>query len=247
MWNKKHLLIAAIILLGASAMQAQWSETGMAAHYADKLHGQRTAGGELYDKLALTAAHHNLPIGSRIRVTRLDTQQSVEVRVNDCCVPFKGRIVDLSRAAAERIDLIKAGTARVRVDLVSLGDGKKCGGGTAAPVAYEAPGTVTARGVAVAEGPVAPGTYRPEAFNPIRNGYGVQVGAFSSKLNADAKVEELKQKGFKDLLVTFAGADTKVPYKVLIGPFDNRESAAAYNKSLGSRYKMKGMIVDLKE
>ncbi len=246
MRNKQHFLSALFFLcFGLGVVQAQWSETGIAAYYADKLHGKKTSSGELYDKYALTAAYHNLPIGSRIRVTRLDNQKSVEVRVNDCCLPLKGRIVDLSRAAAEQIDLIKAGTAQVRVDLVALGDGKVCGKGSQ-PVSYSAEGEkVAARGVA-ASGPVAPGTYRAEALNPIRSGFGVQVGAFSDKANADAKVEELRKKGFKDLLVTYEGADTKIPYKVVVGLFDKRESAAAYQKSLATKHKMKGMVVDLK-
>jgi len=245
MWNKQNLFIAFFSFLGLSALQAQWSETGIAAHYADKLHGKKTSSGELYDKLALTAAHHNLPIGSRIRVTRLDTQKSVDVRVNDCCLPVKGRIVDLSRAAAEQIDLIKAGTAQVKVDLISLGDGKTCGASTQQPVApySKEAEKLTAKG---STGQVAPGTYRAEAFNPIESGFGVQVGAFSDKANADAKVEDLKKKGFKEILVTYKGADAKIPYKVVIGPFDKRASAEAYQKSLASKHKMKGMVVDLK-
>ena len=250
MWNKKRLFIGMVALLSASALHAQWSETGIAAHYADNLHGKPTASGELYDKNALTAAYYNLPLGSRIRVTRTDNGQSVEVRVNDCCRPHKGRIVDLSRAAAERIDLIRAGTAPVRIDLISLGDGKRCGGETTAPKSYEDGPTLTARGATpmpIAQaGPTAPGIYVAEAFRPIRVGFGVQVGAFSNKDNADAKVDELQKKGFNNVLVSYAGP-IKVPYRVLIGPFDNRNAANSYNGNLASKYKIKGIVVDLSE
>ncbi len=245
MRNKQHLLITLFSLcFSLGVLHAQWSETGTAAYYADKLHGKKTTSGELYDKYALTAAHHNLPIGTRIRVTRLDNQKSVEVRINDCCLPVKGRIVDLSRAAAEQIDLIKAGTAQVRIDLMVMGDGKTCGKGSQ-PVAYSAEAEKVAVKGSPSHASVAPGTYRAEALKPIESGFGVQVGAFSDKANADAKVEELKKKGFKDILVTFAGAGAKIPYKVVIGPFEKRESAAAYQKSLATKHKIKGVVVDL--
>lgn len=257
MWNKQKLFSAIIALFSLTAVHAQWSETGIAGYYADNLHGKKTVGGELYDKYALTAAHHNLPIGSRILITRLDNQQSVEVRVNDCCLATKGRIVSLSRAAAEKIGLIQAGTAQVRIDLVSRGDGKTCAGDKQ-PVASYSKGseTVTPKGgtavtpksnPAAEKGPVAPGTYRADALKPIQSGFGVQVGAYSDKANAEARVEEMRKKGFKDLLVTYKGADQKIPYKVVIGPFDTAASAAAYNKNLAAKHKVKGHVVSLKE
>jgi len=95
-------------------------QTGMAVYYADSLHGRPTASGEPYDKEALTAAHRELPFGTLVRVTRLDNRRSVVVRINDRG-PFRDerRIIDLSRAAAERIDMIRAGVVEVRVEVVS--------------------------------------------------------------------------------------------------------------------------------
>ncbi|HRD83080.1 MAG: septal ring lytic transglycosylase RlpA family protein [Saprospiraceae bacterium] len=250
MWNKQKLFSAIIALFSLTAVHAQWSETGIAGYYADNLHGKKTVGGELYDKYALTAAHHNLPIGSRILITRLDNQQSVEVRVNDCCLAVKGRIVSLSRAAAEKIGLIQAGTAQVRIDLVSRGDGKTCAGDKPVAAYSKEAEKVTPKGgsaPAVEKGPVAPGTYRADALKPIQSGFGVQVGAYSDKANAEARVEEMRKKGFKDLLVTYKGADQKIPYKVIIGPFDTAASAAAYNKNLAAKHKVKGHVVSLKE
>jgi len=249
MWNKQKLFSAFIALFSLTAVHAQWSETGIAGYYADNLHGKKTVGGELYDKYALTAAHHNLPIGSRILITRLDNQQSVEVRVNDCCLAVKGRIVSLSRAAAEKIGLIQAGTAQVKIDLISRGDGKTCAGDKQPVASYskEAEKVTPKGGAAVERGPVSPGTYRAEALKPIVAGFGVQVGAYSDKANAEARVEEMRKKGFKDLLVTYKGADQKIPYKVVIGPFDTAASAAAYNKNLATKHKIKGHVVSLKE
>jgi len=96
------------------------SETGLAVYYADSLHGRPTASGEPYDKQALTAAHRKLPLGTRVRVTALSNRKSVVVRINDRG-PFgdSRRIIDLSRGAAERLDMIRAGVVEVRVEIVS--------------------------------------------------------------------------------------------------------------------------------
>lgn len=96
-------------------------QEGQASYYSDALAGNSTASGEPYDPAALTAAHRTLPFGTRVRVTRLDKDLSVEVRINDRG-PFgrRGRIIDLSRAAAERLEMIRAGVVRVRVEVLEL-------------------------------------------------------------------------------------------------------------------------------
>lgn len=78
-----------------------------------------TASGERFNKRALTAAHKTLPIGTRVRVTRLDTGRSVDVRINDRG-PYKpGRVIDLSEAAAEALGMTGVGLTRVNVRVVS--------------------------------------------------------------------------------------------------------------------------------
>lgn len=92
---------------------------GRASYYSDSLAGNRTANGERYDPRALTAASRELPFGTRLRVTRVDTGASVIVRVNDRG-PFgrRTRVLDLSRAAAERLDMIRAGVVTVRAEVL---------------------------------------------------------------------------------------------------------------------------------
>jgi rare lipoprotein A len=98
-------------------------ETGLAVYYADSLHGRPTASSEPYDRDALTAAHRELPFGTGGRVTRLDDRRSVVVIVNDRG-PFgdRRRVIDLSRAAAERIDMLGAGVVEVRIEVLSIPD-----------------------------------------------------------------------------------------------------------------------------
>jgi rare lipoprotein A len=92
---------------------------GLASYYADKFHGRQTANGEIYDKDALTAAHKKLPFGTKLRVTNLKNNKSVIVKVNDRGPFVKGRVVDLSRRAAEKLDMIDDGVVKVRVEILS--------------------------------------------------------------------------------------------------------------------------------
>lgn len=95
-------------------------QQGYASFYSDRLAGHSTANGESYDPSQLTAAHRSLPFGTRVEVRRVDTGASVEVRINDRG-PYAGtqRIIDLSRAAAEAIAMIRAGVVAVTVRVLS--------------------------------------------------------------------------------------------------------------------------------
>jgi rare lipoprotein A len=95
-----------------------YREKGIASWYGGKFHGRTTASGERYDMNKLTAAHKKLPFGSRVRVTNLDNGRQVEVRITDRGPFVHGRIIDLSREAARRIDMIQVGTARVRIEVI---------------------------------------------------------------------------------------------------------------------------------
>jgi rare lipoprotein A len=88
---------------------------GKASWYGAFHHGKRTASGEVFDMHALTAAHRTLPLGTRVRVTHLRNGKSVEVRVNDRGPVIRGRIIDLSRGAAARLDAVDDGVFPVEV------------------------------------------------------------------------------------------------------------------------------------
>ena len=94
-------------------------EKGIASYYADSLHGNLTASGEKYDKTAMTAAHRTLPFGTRVKVTNLDTGATAVLRINDRGPHVKGRIIDVSGAAAKELDLLDSGTAEVTVEILS--------------------------------------------------------------------------------------------------------------------------------
>jgi rare lipoprotein A len=94
---------------------------GVASYYGDSFAGRPTASGEPYDPRAFTAAHRTYPFGSVVRVVREDSGQITYVRINDRGPFVRGRVIDLSRAAAQAIDMLRAGVVRVRVELVERG------------------------------------------------------------------------------------------------------------------------------
>ena len=91
---------------------------GIASFYGAKFNGRRTASGEKFNNSALTAAHLSLPFGSLVKVTNVRNGKTVVVRINDRGPHVKGRIIDLSKAAAKKIGIGRAGTARVRLEVL---------------------------------------------------------------------------------------------------------------------------------
>lgn len=102
--------------------QPDYDETGIASWYGPTFYGKHTANGEMYDGNALTAAHKTLPLPVNVRVTNLENGKSLVVRVNDRGPFARGRIIDLSKRAAELLDVVQTGTARVRVTYLSRAD-----------------------------------------------------------------------------------------------------------------------------
>jgi rare lipoprotein A len=94
-------------------------ETGLASWYGPGFHGKLTASGEVFNQEKFTAAHRTLPWGSRVRVINLANGKSVVVQINDRGPAVKGRIIDVSRAAARALGMVEAGTATVQVELLS--------------------------------------------------------------------------------------------------------------------------------
>ncbi|PWW35914.1 septal ring lytic transglycosylase RlpA family protein [Chromohalobacter israelensis] len=114
-WTVAVVALAGCATDGGATSAGATSERGQASYYHDRYQGQRTASGEPYNAQALTAAHRRLPFDTRVRVTNLDNGRQVTVRINDRGPFTEGRVIDLSRRAAERLGMIKAGTAPVRV------------------------------------------------------------------------------------------------------------------------------------
>ncbi len=108
----------AALLSGCAGRPAAFTQTGQASYYADKFEGRKTASGSVYRAGQRTAAHNTLPFGTVVRVTNPRNRRSVKVTITDRGPHAKGRIIDLSKAAARKIDILGAGVAPVQVKVV---------------------------------------------------------------------------------------------------------------------------------
>ena len=118
---RRFLLPLAALLLAGCASQSTvdphgYRAEGQASWYGAQHQGKPTASGERFDQNALTAAHRQLPFGTRVRVTHLSSGRQVIVRINDRGPFSKGRIIDLSRRAAEQLGMLRQGVAPVRIE-----------------------------------------------------------------------------------------------------------------------------------
>ena len=127
-WTAPLLLVAALAWGGCRSSTRYWPPVeapapgttveGMASWYGEKYHGRATASGEIFNMNELTAAHAYWAFGTRVRVTMLSNGKQVVVKVNDRFGGHKGRVIDLSKGAAQRIGLIGPGVAKVRLEIV---------------------------------------------------------------------------------------------------------------------------------
>jgi rare lipoprotein A len=127
----RHLLAAATwvgfasastageLAAAASNSQPVATEVGVASYYGARFHGRLTANGETFNMNDLTAAHPRLAFGTRVRVTHLEANRSVIVRINDRGPFVKGRIIDLSQAAASELQMIRSGLAPVKLEVLN--------------------------------------------------------------------------------------------------------------------------------
>ena len=176
-----------------------YSERGVASWYGQKFHGNLTSNRETYDMYEMTAAHKTLPLPTYVRVRNLSNNKSVIVRVNDRGPFVHNRIIDLSYAAALKLDMITTGTSLVEVEAITF-DGP--------------PGDRPVRNVTTPE-PQAPEPDRPKIDE---NRIFVQVGAFGSRENADRRLAALRE---ANILASFVVEDRSVSpalYRVRIGP-----------------------------
>jgi rare lipoprotein A len=114
------LVLALGVLSACTVLPVGWTgrQAGLASWYGPGLHGRRTASGTVHTGAALTAAHRSLPFGTRVRVTNLNNGRAVVVVVDDRGPFVRGRVIDLSLAAARRLGMVRDGVVPVRLEVV---------------------------------------------------------------------------------------------------------------------------------
>ena len=191
--------------------QPAYDEVGLASWYGDQFNGRPTATGERFDMHALTAAHKTLPLPGLVEVTNLTNGRRVVLRVNDRGPFVDSRIIDLSRGAAEQLDLIGKGVGEVRVRY--LGRAPRLGGGV----------------LLQAAAPTAPAP-RPAAIEPAST-FWVQAGSFGDPLPARLMAEGIGAPAS----VSAANVGGRELYRVLVGPWPDANAAEAARQSVVAR------------
>ena len=178
-----------------------WTEEGVASWYGgrDGFEGKPTASGEIYDSSLLTAAHRELPLGTIVDVINLDNRKTVQVRINDRGPFVFGRVIDLSRAAAQELALIGPGTGPVRITVVVPGAPQEIvspSGRWAVQV-----GSFADRLRAERHAERIRGTGRSVFLEPFRGLSRVKVGPFESRREAERELESLEEDTFEGIVV----------------------------------------------
>jgi rare lipoprotein A len=118
---KLHFLLFLLVVPALLSAQRDSVQIGKASFYAKKFEGRKTASGEIFSNKKLTAAHKTLPLGTKVKVTNLKNNKTVLVIINDRLPKRSKRTIDLSRAAAKELDFIRAGTAKVKIEIIDQG------------------------------------------------------------------------------------------------------------------------------
>ncbi len=117
--------VVLLFFLAAAAAMADPDMQGLASWYGGKFHGRLTSSGEIFDTNTMTAAHKSLPFGTMVKVTNLDNGATAIVRINDRGPFVEGRIIDLSRAAADALGMVGIGVAHVSLEIVGFASDKE--------------------------------------------------------------------------------------------------------------------------
>lgn len=209
--------IASVFFVVASHAQVQ---TGKASFYADKFEGIPTASGEKYRHSKLTAAHKTLPFGTIVRVTNVENNKSVEVTINDRGPYVEGRIIDLSKAAAEQLGFLNYGLAEVKLEVVDPGDGKVSDMGR------------TIDQVTVDEKEF----YGFEISRKKPKGYGVQVGTYQELVNLMRLSDNLKNSYKKEITVQVKIVNGVKYYGLILGQFSTRAKAEEFREEVRNKF-----------
>ena len=195
-------------------------ETGLASWYGTKFHGHRTSSGEAYDMYAMTAAHKTLPLPTYVEVKNLDNGRSAIVRVNDRGPFHSGRIIDLSYAAAVRLGVNTKGVARVEIRALT---GQRRG---VAKSAAARPADVIELNVSMSEVIADSDTASTPAAGG-QSGLFLQVGAFSSRGNAETLRSRLLAANMPNPSISAGQSARGTFYRLRIGPLTSRGQADA--------------------
>jgi rare lipoprotein A len=208
----------------SSQAQDRFPQTGQASFYASKFDGRSTSNGERFDNSKLTAAHRSLPFGTMVKVSNLKNGKWVIVRINDRGPHARNRIIDLSQEAARQLDIIRDGTALVRLEEETEKSEEK----QIAPLIETSTNN--------SENTFLTGnTYSIWGTVRYPQGFTIQLFAFRSLENAKDKCKQVADSGLEEVFIQVGWEQEAKMYRVVYGTFADPETARAFKKYLSDK------------
>lgn len=229
---KISISILFILIFFTGFSQSKKIEVGIASYYHDGLSGHKTANGEKYSPVEMTAAHLSLPFNSIVEVKNLQNDKSVIVRINDRGPFVSSRVIDLSRAAANALDFIERGLVKVEIKILRRGSAADTNSRDS--LLFSGLKNIFRDKKAnqkmsiVANKPIAnlPKT-KIDTINTIRGNkiYGIQIGSFKSKENMLRTSERLKNDFIEEFNIQEINKGNILFYRMILGEFSNIKDA----------------------
>jgi rare lipoprotein A len=209
-----------------------YTERGVISYFSQK-YKDKTASGEKFDNTDLVGCHKKIPFNSRVRITNLNNGKSVTVRINDRGPYAYGRIMDISEAAAQKIDLIATGTAKVDIEVISDGLEETAMKEKTAPEVTEKPIIAASKEAKFITGK----TYSQWGTLQAPTGYGLQMASFVNIEKAIAYCKYLRTVGFEKekIMIYVAWENYQKAYKVMAGEYATETALEPLKKRVTER------------
>lgn len=212
--------------LGASSY-GQSVQEGIASYYGNQMQGRKTASGERYDKNDFTCAHKTYPFGTQLRVTRVDNGLFTVVRVNDRGPYGRGRVVDVSGAAARALEMVSLGVVRVRVELADSTQ-------LSLPADTMLIGAQATGAQPYTAAPISDNLFEVAVTRIPAEGFAVQLQSTSSADGLLARIAEVRGLTTAQTMVHVSKQNGSTLYRLLVGAFFTQEAAIQARDALAA-------------
>lgn len=226
----KTIILCLISVFFTLKVAIAQNQQGYASYYGKEFHGRRTASGEKYNMRAFTAAHRTLPFGTLLKVTNISNNQTVIVKINDRGPFSKKRLIDISRAAAEEIDMINDGVVRVEIEtlpsIFTKEDSLKF---------FPKYDSLKLSGISKVDSIVDFSTlilglevgkhYNNKCDLKKPQGYGIQVLSIGDIKKLINEIDTLQIRGFDKVYIEPATVGTKKSFRILVGQYVDKSAA----------------------
>jgi len=215
---KRLIFIIFLLLTNQLFSQTKFEQKGFASYYADKFQGRYTSSGEKFDQNKFTAAHAFLPFNTWVKVTRLSSKKSIVVKINDRCMRSKSRIIDLSKSAAQELNITSAGIADVIIETVKDSSGSPIIQDTLSRTSTQLQNLNC--------------FYSKDFMVSSPKGYGVQIISIKNTDSLLTAINKYNLKFKETINIRTKYFKTDKYYIVILGEYNNKDDAAILQRKL---------------